>query len=495
MLSGWLLIATTMVVRASGVLQKIMERQHYAYAMSASSQAMGIAALRYYSQEPSLSALTVGFTSSPSAADRLPQLGNGGRAWEVEATAFHRIGEADCVWGEAGYTNGRRYDVRWNETSDFLLVYPYVMADGRGGNLNYEQYTLHGGYARAWHRLLYGFALGYRALSEYRQRDPRPNNTVADLEGSLSVGYFWHTYAAALAVEASKYKQTNDLVYFNDLGAQMEYHLTGIGNDFARFSGNNNSTFFKGHRIGARIGMTPRTALGLTASARYEHLHIDKVMSNLNRLVLNEIGEDTWTGEASWQQRRWGASVRGTYADRRGTDNLYGDAVSNIYPKIGSLDNYESQRYEVMLTGYYEMPLNEHLQVGARPSTGMSGFESTHASSGNRLDTHQWHYGLTAYGDWHNRKDRVVLNAAINGRQETDGRLTLNEMSSPELGEALNGIHTYLHKGETRLGLGLEYDHAINATWGITLRGGWEHATYGEGCHANNYKVGVGIRM
>ena len=485
---------TMQAVEAGGVLEKISARQQYAYQFASTSPSLQMAALRYFSEEPSLSGLSIGFHSSPSSADRLPQQGDGGRAWQVEATSFYRLGSYDCVWGEASYINGRRYNVRWCETSDFELVYPYVMADDRGGDLHYEQYMLHGGYSRRWHHLLYGFTLGYRALSEYRQRDPRPNNTVADLAGSLSFGYSWERYAAALSFEAGKYKQTNELVYFNDLGAQKEYHLTGIGNDFARFSGNNNTTFFKGHRLGGTIGLSPLRAIGLYASLRYQHLHLDKVITNLNRLVLNEINEDQWSAQGSWQHRRWGARLSGTYTRRRGKDNLFGDPSGNVYPQIGSRDMYDAKHYRVMLSGYYEAILSQRFNVGISPATGLSGFESKHTDSGNQFNAHQWHYGLTLYGEWHTKKDRVVLTTMMDGRQETNGTLRLNETSTIELENMLNGIRDYLHQGETHFGASIEYDHAIQETWGLVVKGGWQHAAYG-GNHANLYEVSVGVSM
>lgn len=66
---------------------------------------------------------------------------------------FNVSAQKDAViWGRAAYKNGWRYDVVWNETSDFR---DFILRDGRptvGGDLQYEQYELSGGYSVNYRR-------------------------------------------------------------------------------------------------------------------------------------------------------------------------------------------------------------------------------------------------------------------------------------------------------------------------------------------------------
>ena len=202
-------------------------------------------AMRNYLHTPSISEFSVYATTEPAAAARIPQLGRGGKQFGMEASSFQQLGANSVVWGKASYQNGKKYDVTWNETSDFLLLYPYVMGDAKGGDQNYESYRLDGGYSTRHGKTCYGVDLGYRTLSEYRNRDPRPNNTVADLYAQGGIGLnIWGSYSVALTATAGKYKQTNELAFYNELGTQMVYHLTGIGNDFTRFSGQGKNCFY-----------------------------------------------------------------------------------------------------------------------------------------------------------------------------------------------------------------------------------------------------------
>ena len=93
----------------------------------------------------SLSMISIVGISQPSSLPRIPQLGSGGRNFKVNASSFQQSGQSNAVWGNASYENGRKYNIVWNETSDFLQVFPYVMADSRGGDLKYEEYKLEGG--------------------------------------------------------------------------------------------------------------------------------------------------------------------------------------------------------------------------------------------------------------------------------------------------------------------------------------------------------------
>lgn len=486
-----MLMPTSMA--GSDVLTNLSYLQRFGYAFR--TTIFDNEALRFYSGEPSMSMLSVSFTSSPSSSDRLPQLGDGGRKWTMSAQSFQHLSANDYVWGQATYDNGRRYDVRWNETSDFLLVYPYVMADGRGGDLKYEQYALNGGYARRLHQWHLGFSLGYRALSEYRQNDPRPNNTVADLSGSFSLGYATGTHAIAASVKAGKYKQTNELVYFNDLGAQMEYHLTGLGNDFARFSGNNNNTFYKGYRIGGSIGTTPISGKGLSGGISYQYMDLEKIISDLNRLPLNHIGEHTWRGEIAWQQAIYGVKVCGEYATRTGRDNIFGDASGNVYPKIGTREMYDSNHTYVNLTGFYEPESVNKLSWGVSPQVSYTSFHSTHADSGNRFDTSHIHYGLAANGSWMQGKNRVGLTVSAEHRAHLDSKLHLYDTTTPELETTLLGIYQYMHDGETRLSVSTRFDHAIKESMAIYVKAAWEHDFFSKNHHSNEMSVTMGITL
>lgn len=113
------------------------------------------------------------------------------------------MSDASRIWGNAYYHNGERKNVQWNESADYELIYPYVMADTIGGDIKSETYFFEGGYAASHGRWTFGGEFSYRALLEYRDVDPRPRNSIADLQGKAGASYqFNKRYAVALSAEA-----------------------------------------------------------------------------------------------------------------------------------------------------------------------------------------------------------------------------------------------------------------------------------------------------
>lgn len=108
----------------------------------------------------------------------------------VDVRSFIRKGNSS-LWGEARYKNGKKTGRRWNETSDYLLLYPYVMGDTVGGDLKSEQYYFSGGYAYRKGSYTIGAEGSYGADIEYRNADPRPKNLTGDLY--FTIGMSWKT--------------------------------------------------------------------------------------------------------------------------------------------------------------------------------------------------------------------------------------------------------------------------------------------------------------
>jgi len=78
----------------------------------------------------------------------LPQNGDGLSQGEFFANSLVRLDSISAVTGNVSYHRGVRRNVLWNETSDFEILYPYVAADSVGGDMQKEQYSFMGAYAR-----------------------------------------------------------------------------------------------------------------------------------------------------------------------------------------------------------------------------------------------------------------------------------------------------------------------------------------------------------
>lgn len=428
---------------------------------------------------------------TPAATARVPQLGTGDRHFRVEMATSQWLGDRDVVWGEASYENGRRLEVRWCETSDLALLYPYVLGDPRGGDMKREQYRLNGGYAMRRGLWSYGLTLGYRALSEYRDHDPRPNNTVADLWAAIGAAYnISKVYAVGLSVNAGKYKQTSELEYLNELGAQKEYHLTGLGNDFARFSGSSNNTFYTGHNIGASVYLHP-VGYGFSAALGYDHNWKEKVLTELNKLPLNELNVNTVRAEAGWSCHKGSVRASASFADRSGKDNLFGDAAGGVYPQLGSRDQYEGQQTRVAVDGTWKFLQHGGLVALAKPTVAYKTLRNSHNDSGNRLDSDDLDYGAMISLYYGRSKNEWRGHVGMKQRSNLSNALTLNSTVSEDMTEALQNIHRYLADGETTVTAGASYTRQLKGRQSLTIGFDWTHGSYLSGEHDNRYEARI----
>lgn len=459
---------------------------------------------RIFRYDYSLTTVAIGAATMPSTADRIPQLGNGEKHFGFEASSQIRLDNNSVVYGNAAYTNGKRYGVRWNETSDFQLLYPFVMADSIGGTLRYEQYELGGGYAAHKGRWSYGASMSYRARSEYRTKDPRPKNMVADLLAKVSAGFNIGKKMLSVSAHAGKYKQTNEVAFFNELGASKEYHLLGLGSEFIRFSGTSNNVYFKGNNFGGSIDWLPTGKYGLSVSARINRFAFDKILPEFNRLIVNNLHRTTYSVEIAWDRPIndagfAGVRLGGEYANRAGKNYLFGDAAANAYPRIGEVTAYRSQSSSVEATAFYETRSEAHLQWGISPTVGYASHNIRQKIAGNLFEYAMLQTGISGRVAHRSRMGLAQLNAGISYSPNLSGEIRLSEgsdMASQSLREALETAHRYLTSDMTEFRIAPRYDYAIASGRNtIFMEFAWEHGLFLSRKHHNNYELSIGITL
>lgn len=247
--------------------------------------------------------------------------------------------------GFAGYTTGKIKSMEWCETSDYDIVYPYVMADGTGGDLNEEIYRFGGGISSSTGKWHYGASLAYKAGLYYRSVDPRPRNVTGLLNLAAGAGLSIGNYITAIGVTADKYKQTNAIEFMSELGSAKIYHLTGLGTDYSRFAGTGESTYYTGWRYGATFDLHPaRNISGLIASLGVTRFTFSNIISDLNKLPLAHVRELEYHAQAGWLGQHAAVNAYASIRRRLGDENIFGDATSGSYPQISTLTMYAHNR-------------------------------------------------------------------------------------------------------------------------------------------------------
>ena len=326
---------------------------------------------QHYARHYSLSELSAGYSSAAQQTN-IQQLGNGIRQFLIKAQSYYKINSENTVFGNAHYKNGKRKNVRWNESSDYQIIYPYVTADSIGGDLSYEEYSFSGGYAKAFNKITLGISADYRALMEYRDIDPRPKNTVSDLNVStgISLNISDH-YVLGSALNLQKYTQSNNLKFFSELGAPAVYHMVGLGVYNKLLTGNKLSSYYDGRSYGANVQFFPKDRNGFGLLLGYHQFGYEKIMTEFQNLVASTILENQYEGEVSYfkksKEKFWGAKIGLFYTDRTGKENIFDNQSTTSYIKIAEHTKYTNQATSVVFSGLYYVP-NPELSWSIAPS-------------------------------------------------------------------------------------------------------------------------------
>ena len=275
------------------------------------------------------------------------QTGKGQTAFNLRANSYLHLTKNTTVWGSAGYATGKRRAVKWNSTADFLLLYPYVMADTLGGNLTFERYAFSAGWASRWRKATVGADVDFRAEHEYRTTDPRPRNIVTDLTVRLGAAYpVTLHYALGISAAIRFYKQTNDVAFYREAGVIPEYHMMGLGMDYKRFSGSNASAYYKSTGYEAGLDWSTLKKSGTFASALYSYAPYHRILPNLNALPISVLGVQTWKGEVGWKRSggRDGFILKAMaeYERRVGNEQVAGNSSSGEYRIVDQLTTYRA---------------------------------------------------------------------------------------------------------------------------------------------------------
>lgn len=427
-------------------------------------------ALQYYQHQNGRTELALSAHYKDDKKTRIMQEGEGEQGFQFNAESWNKLNALSRIWGQAFYKNSQTFNICWNETSDFQVVYPYVMADTLGGDLKSEIYSFKGGYAREQRTFLWGAELNYRANMEYRKKDPRPRNIVSDLNGQIGIALkLKENYTLGTSLKARKYKQTNNVKFFSELGVYKVYHMSGLGMDYVRFSGTNNNTYYKGKAYSGSLEVYPRLKHGFSLAITYNHFNFEKILSDLNNLPLNEMTENRISGEISWRHttraQGWGIRLTAETAKRKGTENLFGDATSGAYKQIGSAQQYICQQLFSQLLFLYENKRSARFHWSISPYAGYHQIESKYLSPLRRLHSEMLNVGIGLNASHVLKK--CLLHFTLKGirAQSLHSELILKEGSTEKkITEMLSGNYDVLSAHQTSVQGEARFDYSGGLT-------------------------------
>lgn len=353
------------------------------------------------------------------------ETGTGWNAFRADAQTYYLLSPKTHVWGSAAYERGSRRNVRWNETADYERLFPYFVADTIGGHLTAEHYSFEGGFAHRLGRWTLGGEMGYRAVLEYRTRDPRPRNTVAELYGQMGVALRLARFRVAADVRAAKYKQNSSIAFMNELGVTKSYHTTGFGASYLRFDGANNTVNYDGGSYGAGLALVPLDRFGWSAAVRWGMETYDKELPNNNDLRLTNVREHRWQAELartfSLRKGAWGVKATADLRRRTGKEFIYGTSADNTFPLLSTAGQYRFQVSDFALSAFYEATPSSAWRWSATPVVGFVRTEETYAEPVKRANFSHLYFGAD-----------FAVSRAFGARWQLDGGLSATHYASTD---------------------------------------------------------------
>lgn len=406
--------------------------------------------------------------------------GNGHSTWAFDADSYMKY-KSSTLWGHALYRNSRTFHVTWNETSDLDMVYPYVQADSIGGKFNNETYGFMGGYADFNGRLAWGGSISYQAGLNYRNVDPRPRNVTANLAASAGLALALPCrYLVGASVNFQKYKQTNDIAFYSELGHDKVYHLTGFANDYARFAGTGQATYYNGYLYGAELNFHHIANRGFSAAVAANRFSFDNILTEFNKLPLCHVAHTSLEAEAAWQSADWGVAAQVNASRRVGTENVFGDPAGNVYMQIGSLDQFHENRVCITAKGVWQHSW-QRFYIGVQPSLAYSHLNVIYASPASLEQINTLTSGALVRGAFRpNSATRLQLTVNA-GRQSPLSDKWLVASSNKELSSLLAAVyatHQVLSGGCTAVTTSVHASRAISSRYAVQAGISWRHTAY-----------------
>lgn len=358
-------LATILVSTAANADSALVE--HTTLGLMTELEAMRNPALHGFGYRTSFSQLSLGIDIQRQSQAFVLEKGTGYTLPYLKVNTFHHLNSRSSVWGEASYTTGKQHNIRWNSTSDYDLLQPYILADTLGGDTRRERYAISGGYALRLGQWSLGAEMSVRAEQEYRQHDPRMRGIVTDLTMRLGGSYGLGRYRLGAMIEGNIYKQTNSVAFYREEGVIPEFQMTGLGTEYSRFSGDKRSLYYDGGGVALMLHASPINQNGLYTDITLDEHRYHRKLADYNSMPLTDLYNEHAGVTIGWKRvRNYKIAVFGhfDYTRRTGNEHVGGTSDARYFPVIACLTMYKSH----LLNGYVGALLgkaNRHIVLTA----------------------------------------------------------------------------------------------------------------------------------
>ena len=436
-------------------------------------------------------------TFSTDHADKavIAQLGRGHTAGAFDASSYQKMGKHGVAWGHAGYDRRHIKDVRWNETADFLTVYPYVTADSVGGKMEAERYSFRLGYAQGFRKWSYGVEAAYQSALHYRDTDPRPKDNSLFVNLTLGASRALSSrYSGGLYLHWQRYSQEQSIAFMNPYGTMLLYQMSGMNMHYHRFAGTLGQAYYTGHTFGAGLTLQP-IGHGFDVMLYAERRRLQKQLSGLNNAPINDLQVWTYRGGIAWRSDRRYALLSGAYSSREGSENIYDDGIQN-YHRIAITKPFKAVTAHITAEASQEWTAGAWT-LSATPSLMLFHHRQSYKTPARKMSLSSLVPKLAFQTMLQRQTGLLTARISVANVSNLHKSISISEPKAfPQQLPTLTDNYEMLSSSAWMSEADVRYDHAIGKPFNtIFMQAKFQHTTFSTRHQRNLFKLSVGVTL
>ena len=329
------------------------------------------------------SVITTGYSTGEVKGDFLPYEGNGFSDYRVQAAGEYSIRSSGTLFGSAQYARGKHENIGWSAMRYPELYLPYISTDSIGGDYEYEDYRVDGGYAFSFDDWTFGVTGSFHGEEAYRKTDPRALNNTTWLNVGAGISRCMNGHLLMAQGSFGRNKQHMDLHYWRP-GEQDRFFVSyGFGLYDVRQSvvsfGYSRMYYIKEGSARLTYQSPAGNPLVVYASMGYEYDRMKTEETNICDLyyskthtLLPSVKLD-WQPSSSWTLSLW---MEGRIDKRKGFENIFerylSDEANNIYDYrlVDTQQKYTTDQSELLAQLRIRYYLNPNHTLGFQGGLG-----------------------------------------------------------------------------------------------------------------------------
>lgn len=314
-------------------------------------------ALRPFQYQQSLTPVELSYFSDNKDRYTL-QRGAGDQGFRFNTESFQKDAFPNItLWGKAKYENKKIQDLKFNENSDFEVVFPYFTADSVGGDLNSERYQFSGGIAKEIGKWIIGGEAGYKANLSHRKVDPRPENNSSTLQLGVGASYqILPQYIISANLGYQFYKHRNKLTFLRQLGKPPVFYMNGLGAYNSLLSGLSSESdviLYEMNGFDGKISFLPKGDSGFLFEAGLSQQTGSRTLSS-SRSSANDWTDQVIAGKIGYLHKsndwKYGGNASLDLQTRKGVEGLFHNDGSSLgLIKISEVSSYRYYHFNYHL--------------------------------------------------------------------------------------------------------------------------------------------------